>query len=76
MKFARDLRKIIEGTSLPSRERGLKSDDFDHISVEIDVAPFTGAWIEILYMTFVLLSLKVAPFTGAWIEIGTGGARM
>ena len=34
-----------------------------------DVAPFTGAWIEILEMMNLLKQLQVAPFTGAWIEI-------
>ena len=35
-----------------------------------NVAPFTGAWIEIVEVTFVVLDSTVAPFTGAWIEIG------
>ena len=34
------------------------------------VAPFTGAWIEIVPMIFTFLRVVVAPFTGAWIEIG------
>ena len=34
------------------------------------VAPFTGAWIEImLTMRCAAPAVKVAPFTGAWIEI-------
>ena len=33
------------------------------------VAPFTGAWIEILDMRFKDMVYYVAPFTGAWIEI-------
>ena len=35
------------------------------------VAPFTGAWIEIVYCLCTLLVgfVLVAPFTGAWIEI-------
>ena len=33
------------------------------------VAPFTGAWIEILKMATILRVRIVAPFTGAWIEI-------
>ena len=34
------------------------------------VAPFTGAWIEILTCTDLTPEqYKVAPFTGAWIEI-------
>ena len=33
------------------------------------VAPFAGAWIEIEYQNFRILTLCVAPFAGAWIEI-------
>ena len=35
-----------------------------------EVAPFAGAWIEILIETQQYKSLIVAPFAGAWIEIG------
>jgi len=38
----------------------------DGISV---VAPFTGAWIEIIDAQDYRLEYDVAPFTGAWIEI-------
>ena len=35
----------------------------------INVAPFTGAWIETDKVTKTLIKLIiVAPFTGAWIE--------
>ena len=33
------------------------------------VAPFTGAWIEIVIDVIAALTDSVAPFTGAWIEI-------
>ena len=33
------------------------------------VAPFTGAWIEILSSCVPVSVVLVAPFTGAWIEI-------
>ena len=33
------------------------------------VAPFTGAWIEMMGQTDAANYIKVAPFTGAWIEI-------
>ena len=34
------------------------------------VAPFTGAWIEITFISKILIIYKrIAPFTGAWIEI-------
>ena len=35
----------------------------------IIVAPFTGAWIEIVPFKLSLKLCNVAPFTGAWIEI-------
>ena len=33
------------------------------------VAPFVGAWIEIMTMERLLAQQRVAPFVGAWIEI-------
>ena len=33
------------------------------------VAPFTGAWIEIVADVAAYVWRGVAPFTGAWIEI-------
>ena len=33
------------------------------------VAPFVGAWIEIVIFVIYLLQRLVAPFVGAWIEI-------
>ena len=35
----------------------------------MSVAPFVGAWIEMIREYKRLLSLVVAPFVGAWIEI-------
>ena len=35
------------------------------------VAPFTGAWIEIIACKALWAIWRVAPFTGAWIEILT-----
>ena len=38
------------------------------------VAPFTGAWIEMLsYLEPTWIWWQVAPFTGAWIEISEIG---
>ena len=34
-----------------------------------NVAPFMGAWIEIIYSSFPFFLGCVAPFMGAWIEI-------
>ena len=36
-----------------------------------DVAPFTGAWIEMYIKEGLLVNPYVAPFTGAWIEMTT-----
>ena len=33
------------------------------------VAPYTGAWIEIIHFKSNGRQYKVAPYTGAWIEI-------
>ena len=56
--------------SHPSRVRGLKSspvkDDASEVAI---VAPFTGAWIEILQCRERGSPWHVAPFTGAWIEM-------
>ena len=55
--------------SLPSRERGLKFGEYGFSSHFLSVAPFTGAWIEILCPCSSGPCRRVAPFTGAWIEI-------
>ena len=34
-----------------------------------EVAPYTGAWIEIMWMPGSPTTSAVAPYTGAWIEI-------
>ena len=55
--------------SLPSRERGLKFPDTMSEKNTIKVAPFAGAWIEILLCDCFMGGYTVAPFAGAWIEI-------
>ena len=55
--------------SLPSRERGLKSNNYLEIDPSTHGAPFAGAWIEIVNHTIRTLICVVAPFAGAWIEI-------
>ena len=56
-------------SSLPSRERGLKFKRQTEYCKLIQVAPFTGAWIEIRRPHHDRSGPMVAPFTGAWIEI-------
>ncbi len=55
--------------SHPSRVRGLKF-KVKFIDAHLNrVAPFTGAWIEIIHYATNGKGEVVAPFTGAWIEI-------
>ncbi len=45
---------------LPSRERGLKFESLNNLALGVNVAPFTGAWIEIVTVpkgTFYITSL-------------------
>ena len=38
--------------------------------VDVNVAPYTGAWIEIIFKYVLVIGMSiVAPYTGAWIEI-------
>ncbi len=55
--------------SLPTRERGLKFllRFFDFRAGY--VAPYAGAWIEIVCSNLLCLLPRVAPYAGAWIEI-------
>ena len=56
--------------SHPSRVRGLKLiQEYQILQPFLQVAPFTGAWIEILLKKLFYCLRTVAPFTGAWIEI-------
>ena len=69
MKFAAITARTLSATSLPSRERGLKLPARYYNIIYIIVAPFTGAWIEMVRPTRTRRLYGVAPFTGAWIEI-------
>jgi len=46
----------------------LKLPLFPGDTIRIDVAPYTGAWIETTLYLRVSVRLIVAPYTGAWIE--------
>ena len=59
-------------SSLPSWERGLKSEVFRPHRRTFRVAPFVGAWIEIWETLNKKGFVFVAPFVGAWIEISIG----
>ena len=49
----------------------MKSDWAFDKAQEVNVAPFTGAWIEIMTGSRNGNDGTVAPFTGAWIEISS-----
>ena len=55
--------------SLRSSERGLKYDSFVSGNFLYTVAPFVGAWIEIISNDNDSVEYVVAPFVGAWIEM-------
>ena len=55
--------------SLPSRERGLKSQIYFKYVLCQMVAPLAGAWIEIIDELNSKTTKTVAPLAGAWIEI-------
>ena len=55
--------------SHPSRVRGLKFHRGGLELLRLHVAPFTGAWIEMLLSYNFPATSAVATFTGAWIEI-------
>ena len=61
----------VETRSLPSRERGLKSCRVVWLYLCIYVAPFAGAWIEMINGMKTRKRARVAPFAGARIEICT-----
>ena len=60
---------MVSVSSLPSRERGLKSQFIETVITKHAVAPLAGAWIEIHIRLYALLVINVAPLAGAWIEI-------
>ena len=69
LKFHSGVGPLGQRGSLPSRERGLKCRPFRQVPAARCVAPFTGAWIEMIIVKCRERLHLVAPFTGAWIEI-------
>ena len=55
--------------SLRSSERGLKYGNIGVTTATAMVAPFVGAWIEIIIAIKATCAILVAPFVGAWIEM-------
>ena len=55
--------------SLPTRERGLKSQGDCACPPCLPVAPHAGAWIEISLIRISSRPVMVAPHAGAWIEM-------
>ena len=60
---------FIPASCALSAERGLELDHLADWMDKIQVAPFAGAWIEIIRFVSLPASSTVAPFAGAWIEI-------
>ena len=58
--------------SPPIRGRGLKFIRTMLLIIGVQVAPYTGAWIEIPEKRKIFNKAHVAPYTGAWIEISSG----
>ena len=61
--------EYVPEVSLRSPERGLKFVIVLICFICYAVAPFAGAWIEILKPSPFAIVSAVAPFAGAWIEI-------
>ena len=55
--------------SHPTWVRGLKLKIAITLSFSLSVAPYLGAWIEILLICKVCSDVDVAPYLGAWIEM-------
>ncbi len=55
LKLLNNYRYIGKIMSLPSRERGLKSEGILPETDDSEVAPFAGAWIEILLQSNIRL---------------------
>ena len=69
MKYYANLDTTSVYRSLRSPERGLKFISANSRKRGVKVAPFAGAWIEILSHGLKIIRYLVAPFAGAWIEI-------
>ena len=70
LKCVYNLGCMLSVKSHPLRVRGLKCRHRPQRQLPLVVAPFTGAWIEIIPFKIHAPHLYlVAPFTGAWIEI-------
>ena len=59
------LKQCNYALSLPSRERGLKFAVLESLTIEKHVAPFTGAWIEILMTLTICLDLLSRSLHGS-----------
>ena len=75
MKSCSMPQSVLRPQSLPSRERGLKSKGVLIFYPENRVAPFAGAWIEIILSRDLAGLSFVAPFAGAWIEMHNVGVH-
>ena len=65
--------RLAHSVSPPMRGRGLKYQSQILGGFELVVAPYAGAWIEIVCNPATRSATEVAPYAGAWIEIGFYG---
>ena len=66
---------INSSLSLPSRERGLKSNNLRCECRFSESLPSRERGLKLFYSICRRKACIVAPFAGAWIEIGRGGRR-
>ena len=60
---------VIRVASHPTWVRGLKCNRIECVARFNNVAPYMGAWIEIVSNGIIRHVPIVAPYMGAWIEI-------
>ncbi len=68
LKHAKGILNRLGTRSHPIRVRGLKLCAEVQAKIHVEVAPYTGAWIETHVALIKNANTLVAPYTGAWIE--------
>ena len=62
-------------SSLPSRERGLKSRQYADVDLIVTSLPSRERGLKFVNPEASLMPITVAPLAGAWIEMGTKDAK-
>ena len=71
LKSATPIEPDDDSPSLPVRECGLKLLHVPRNPPVQDVTPRAGVWIEIVFLTLIVRSVRVTPRAGVWIEMET-----